>query len=221
MGMSVRGQVRRDALVEAAAQLLAAEGPAAVTHRATARRAGLPLGATTYYFASGEELLCAATELLGARRLALARQAATTVPADAVAGTGTPGEDGAQREDRDNAVPVARAVVAALTVSLAGEGDLIAGYERYLQTARTPSLAASVRAWNDELAALVAELVGPLDPVESDLPRLVMATADGATVTALAEGVDDPTGPATAAVAALLALRRPVRRPTPRSAPDR
>jgi DNA-binding transcriptional regulator YbjK len=47
---------RREALLEAAIELLAEGGARAVTHRAVARRAGLPLASTTYYFASIQEL---------------------------------------------------------------------------------------------------------------------------------------------------------------------
>jgi TetR/AcrR family transcriptional regulator, regulator of biofilm formation and stress response len=51
---------RRAALLEAAAALLAEGGLAAVSHRAVAQRAALPLAATTYYFASRDELLAEA-----------------------------------------------------------------------------------------------------------------------------------------------------------------
>ncbi|RYY43933.1 MAG: TetR family transcriptional regulator [Actinomycetales bacterium] len=52
-----RSRLRRDELVAAAIELFAEGGARAVTHRAVARRAGLPPATTTYYFASIEELL--------------------------------------------------------------------------------------------------------------------------------------------------------------------
>ena len=52
-----RSRQRRDELVAAAIELFAEGGARAVTHRAVARRAGLPPATTTYYFASIEELL--------------------------------------------------------------------------------------------------------------------------------------------------------------------
>lgn len=55
-------EARRRAIVEAAAQLLM-EGDD-LTHRRVADRADVPLGATTYYFASLDELREAALELL-------------------------------------------------------------------------------------------------------------------------------------------------------------
>jgi DNA-binding transcriptional regulator YbjK len=52
-----RSRQRRDDLLAAAIELFAEGGSRAVTHRAVARRAGLPSATTTYYFASIEELL--------------------------------------------------------------------------------------------------------------------------------------------------------------------
>ncbi|MCC6524571.1 MAG: TetR family transcriptional regulator, partial [Polyangiaceae bacterium] len=52
-----RGEAKRRAVLEATLRLLAREGPRGVTHRAVAAEAGTSLRATTYYFASREELL--------------------------------------------------------------------------------------------------------------------------------------------------------------------
>lgn len=51
---------RRRAIVEAAAALVVDDGLVDLTHRRVAERAGVPLGATTYYFASLAELAEAA-----------------------------------------------------------------------------------------------------------------------------------------------------------------
>lgn len=53
----------RDRLVEVAAQIAATEGPAAVTHRAVAERAGVSLGLTTYHFGSRDEIVREGTVL--------------------------------------------------------------------------------------------------------------------------------------------------------------
>ena len=60
-----KGERRRYALIRAAADLLCEGGFEAVTHRAVAERAGLPLASTTYYFASLDEVVEAAVDLLG------------------------------------------------------------------------------------------------------------------------------------------------------------
>jgi DNA-binding transcriptional regulator YbjK len=55
-----RGERRRDAILEAALRVVAEQGVAAVTHRAVAAEADVPLASTTYYFESLDELLEAA-----------------------------------------------------------------------------------------------------------------------------------------------------------------
>jgi TetR/AcrR family transcriptional regulator, regulator of biofilm formation and stress response len=52
-----RGERRRDAILEAALRLIADQGVSAVTHRAIAAEAEVPLASTTYYFESLDELL--------------------------------------------------------------------------------------------------------------------------------------------------------------------
>lgn len=52
-----RSRLRRAQLLTAAISLFAEGGARAVTHRAVARRAGLPPATTTYYFASIDDLL--------------------------------------------------------------------------------------------------------------------------------------------------------------------
>ncbi len=50
-------QRRREALLDAAAELAAEVGAGAVTHRAVAARAGVPLSTTSYFFSSIDELV--------------------------------------------------------------------------------------------------------------------------------------------------------------------
>ena len=69
-----KGERRRYALVSAAADLLCEGGFDAVRHRAVARRAGLPLASTTYYFSSLDDLIANAVEYVGAREAEQLRQ---------------------------------------------------------------------------------------------------------------------------------------------------
>lgn len=55
-----RSRQRREQLLEAAIELFTEGGARAVTHRAVAKRSGLPPATTTYYFSSVDELLGAA-----------------------------------------------------------------------------------------------------------------------------------------------------------------
>ena len=78
-----KGERRRAALVDAAADLLRTGGFEAVRHRAVAEKAGLPLASTTYYFASLDDLVTAATERTCRDELAEVRAGLDALPADA------------------------------------------------------------------------------------------------------------------------------------------
>jgi DNA-binding transcriptional regulator YbjK len=55
-----RGERRRTALLDATLRVVARDGAAGASHRAVAAEAGVPLGSTTYYFESREQMLLAA-----------------------------------------------------------------------------------------------------------------------------------------------------------------
>ena len=160
-GRSPRGAARRAALVEAAAAIVVADGPAALTHRALAARAGVPLGSTTYYFADLADLTSAAGALLMSRWSEHAR---------AVAASGAAGPE-------------------ALIAAVLPPGDdaaVLGHYEHLLGAARVPALAAAYRAGRAELDDAVGQVLAagrlPLDPA------VALALVDGAAVTALSEG---------------------------------
>ena len=73
-GLRARGAASRQAIVEAAGRVVVARGLAAVTHRAVAEEAGVPLARTTYHFPTVDALLRAVqrhlTERSDARLLA-------------------------------------------------------------------------------------------------------------------------------------------------------
>ncbi|CAN5462985.1 hypothetical protein BH10ACT4_BH10ACT4_05650 [soil metagenome] len=60
MTTTTKGEARRAALQDAVIRVLENGGPGAVTHRAVAAEAGVPLAAATYYFASIDDLLVSA-----------------------------------------------------------------------------------------------------------------------------------------------------------------
>jgi TetR/AcrR family transcriptional regulator, regulator of biofilm formation and stress response len=65
-----RGEARRAAITEAALAVIARVGPDNLTHRAVAAEAGLPLAATTYWFANKEDMVRAALEHAAERDIA-------------------------------------------------------------------------------------------------------------------------------------------------------
>lgn len=58
--LTPKGETRRRALLAGVLTVLESGGPSAVTHRAVARAAGVPVSAATYYFADRDDLLRAA-----------------------------------------------------------------------------------------------------------------------------------------------------------------
>ena len=66
-----KGEARRAALLDAVIRVLEAGGPGAVTHRAVAVEAGVPLAAATYYFASIDDLLVSALTRATEQQVAL------------------------------------------------------------------------------------------------------------------------------------------------------
>jgi AcrR family transcriptional regulator len=88
-----RGIVRRKAILDAAVELLLANGMAAITHRAVADAAATPLGAIRYYFRTREALLLACLDVVESERDAAAADIVRTAsgwahppPVEATAG---------------------------------------------------------------------------------------------------------------------------------------
>lgn len=186
-----RGERRRAELVGAAAALLEQQGFAGVTHRAVAARAGLPLAATTYYFATLDDLLEQALGRLARRQLDHAAELAARVPAAPLA--------------PEELAPRLVALVAG-TPAPGGQAGLLLFYERYLQAGRRPGLRPLVAAWNAELAGLVAGVLRRCGyPHRGELPRALLAAIDGLLIDRLVTGAPDAPAGAAQALAELLA----------------
>lgn len=165
-----KGTLRRDLLVEAAAELLLEEGFAALSHRAVAARAGLPLASTTYYFTSGDDLRDAAVQHVAEGWSARAVSVVAALP------------------DRVDGGQAAEAIVRLVGADAAPQ-QLLLLYERYLEAGRHPRLRSVVTEWNATILEMVREVLTRAGlPADTASGRLVLAVADGAAVTALAEG---------------------------------
>jgi DNA-binding transcriptional regulator YbjK len=170
-----KGERRRSALICAAAELLCHDGFEAVTHRAVAERAGLPLASTTYYFSSLEELIETAVEYLGATEVAQLRDRVKALP----------------RRRRG-----AEAAADVLVDLLAGEPnreELISRYERYIACARHPSMRGVERRLLKQRVDAVGEAMARSGRcARPDMMTALLYSVDGAVVSAL---VDDQDGP--------------------------
>lgn len=189
-----KGVRRQYALVTAAAELLCEGGFEAVRHRAVARRAGLPLAATTYYFSSLDDLIVKAVEHVGALEAQQLRERVA----------------GLSRRRR-----AAEATVDVLVDLLVGDdprvGDepgsqvnekLISRYERYIACARQPALREVQRRILQQRTDAVVKVVERSGrSVRAELVPALVCAVDGAVVAAL---VDDGDGPRSAARATLI-----------------
>lgn len=154
--------------------MLVEQGFAALTHRAVAARAEVPLASTTYYFASVDDLAEQALQHATQRWLAASEAASTALPARLVSGPAT-----------------ARALLAVVTGGSGDRASLSAMYERYLEAGRHPRLRPLVVAANAEVARLVGGVLQRAGR-RTRAARLVLATTDGLLLAALAEGDPDP-----------------------------
>jgi TetR/AcrR family transcriptional regulator, regulator of biofilm formation and stress response len=127
-----RGERRRQAILDATLTLVGREGAGAITHRAVAEVAGVPLAATTYYFASKAELI----------REALAHAAASDRRALAALTSAL--------EQATTVEQVASILASSVAQSLGpGRAVVVSHYEICLEAARRPELAEVSRAWTD------------------------------------------------------------------------
>ncbi|KYG10515.1 TetR family transcriptional regulator, partial [Sorangium cellulosum] len=118
---------RRERLVATALDVIAEHGVAGASHRSIARAADVPLGSTTYHFASIDDLLAAAFTRH-------AEAAASRFEARMRAACG-----------REAAVEL---LVEHLTADLLGSPrDLVLSVELYVAAARRPALRAVTQAW--------------------------------------------------------------------------
>jgi TetR/AcrR family transcriptional regulator, regulator of biofilm formation and stress response len=118
---------RRQRLVATALDVIAEQGVAGTSHRAIARAADVPLGSTTYHFATLDDLLAAAF----------------TVHAEAIADA----LEGRMRTvaDREAALDALASHLA--QDLLASDRALVLAVELYVAAARRPSLRAVTEAW--------------------------------------------------------------------------
>ncbi len=174
--MYQKGERRSDEILRATLRLIGARGADAVTHRAVALEAGVPVSATTYYFDSKEELL--------ERALLLAAREET---------------ERLERLVLDLAPSALSADEWAAAVSAQLAGDLhedpakhVALFELGLEAARTPALRAELGRWqeaNIRLAEVGCRAVGSDEPALD--ARVVVATLTGLLLEQLASERED------------------------------
>lgn len=164
-----KGARRRDELAHAAAALTLRDGPGALTHRRVAAEAGASLSATTYYFASLDDLAAAAGRALAEEWAAHARAALAAAPAVTV---------------QQDPATAARVLVDAV-LPAGDDAQVRSHYEHLVGAGRQPALAAAFAAGRGVVDAVLGELVARVGSPTS--AALTTAVVDGAVVTAVTE----------------------------------
>jgi DNA-binding transcriptional regulator YbjK len=197
-----KGERRRYALVSAAAELLCEGGFEAVRHRAVARRAGLPLASTTYYFSSLDDLIASAVAHVGMLEVAQLRAKVASLS-----------------RRRRGPETTADVLVDLLIGDESGPRlteQLISRYERYIACARLSALRDIQRRNLRQRVEAIADAVERSGrSVRLELISALICAVDGAVVSAL---VDDRLDPRVAARATVIDIidvlapfdRRPV-----------
>lgn len=167
-----RGVQRRAQIVEAAAAYALEHGISALSHRQAAAAANVPLGSTTYYFGSLDELRAAAVErmLVGdgeRRKLAI--------------GDGLP----ADVSEADFAWRLIDVVIAIPRLDEPVQVALL--YERIAEAVRSPELAEVLRGASSEVLRDVQTLASGT-PWEHADPAALLAMVDGRAIGWLALG---------------------------------
>jgi DNA-binding transcriptional regulator YbjK len=169
---STRGAARRRALLEATVRVIGRGGVAAVDHRAVAAEAGVPLGSTTYYFDSMEDMVAQALAHVAEREAERLRALAERGVLDQAA----------------DSLP-ARLADELIDVWAGDRVTLMAQYELYLESGRRTDLREAAEAWDRayrELLARALERLGAPDAPRR--ARLLCAGLDGLLLDHVATG---------------------------------
>jgi DNA-binding transcriptional regulator YbjK len=165
-----KGQRRRQEIVEGAAAILREQGPQGVSHRTVAQRVGCSLSATTYYFAGLDDLLSEAGRVNIARWATRAERVA----------------ENAEREDPPTRLDERLDMILAATLPV--DEEMLGHYLQLVAAGGSPPVRRAYRTGRDRLNAAVTRVLERLDVSWS--AEMVIATVDGACVSALSEGRD-------------------------------
>jgi DNA-binding transcriptional regulator YbjK len=167
------GERKREQILDASVRVFGTGGAAAVTHRAVAKVARVPLGSTTYYFTDRDDLLL---QTMAHARAAEAIRLAAIV--DALDGP----------LDVDGSVRVLTEMFFDKTT--ADPLYDLALFEMFMEATRNVTVRHEARAWSAMIGVLVDRVLPPTDPA---LPRaaavqIVACLVDGLMLEAVSNG---------------------------------
>lgn len=153
---------RRDRIIDAAIRVVGERGIAGLSHRSVAAEADVPLGSTTYHFASLDELLIAALRRTNENFAAVLRESPALADPEA-----------------DLAAELARLLGEFFA---GGRGRAELEYELYLAAVRRPALRPVAAEWTDGVTTLLRPRTDPATA------RALVALMDGICIQVLLTG---------------------------------
>lgn len=177
---------RRARIIDAAIRVVGAKGIAGLSHRSVAAEADVPLGSTTYHFATLDELLVAALRQAGQAYLKVLGESGAFGPGNEGGddADGTAGARGEDRGDGSGGPDLAAELAHRTGLWLAGDRTGVElEYELYLAALRRPALRPVAAEWAAEFTAPLARRT---DPVTA---RALAALIDGICLEVLLTGV--------------------------------
>ncbi|SBU88156.1 transcriptional regulator, TetR family [Streptomyces sp. Ncost-T6T-1] len=175
---------RRTRIIDAALTVIAADGIAGLSHRTVAAEADVPLGSTTYHFASLDELLVAALRRCNENFVqALRSSGLFAEEGDAGRGEGDAGPGEGNAGQGAEGAGLAEELTRLLDRWFAGErGAIELEYELYLAALRRPALRPVAAEWTTEAVALLSRRTDP------ETARALVALMDGVCLQVLLTG---------------------------------
>lgn len=157
---------RRQRIIDAAIRIAELKGIDTLSHRTVAAEADVPLGSTTYHFASLDDLLVAALE-----QVTREPHSAMTDWEDVLAEVGR----APAGESQQGGLPLADALTRLLEeYAHGGRGRIRLEYELYLAALRRPALQPVAAVWCDEMAEMIGRYTADLATA-----RVLVALIDG------------------------------------------
>ncbi|MFD5201053.1 TetR/AcrR family transcriptional regulator [Streptomyces sp. NPDC058375] len=162
---------RRTRILDAALAVIATDGIAGLSHRTVAAEADVPLGSTTYHFASLDELLVAALRRCNENFV------------QALRSSGLFAEEGDGEWGGAAETVLAEELTRLLDGWFAGErGAIELEYELYLAALRRPALRPVAAEWTEEAVELLSRRTDP------ETARALVALMDGVCLQVLLTG---------------------------------
>ena len=167
------GERKRGQILDASVRVFGTGGAAAVTHRAVAKLAQVPLGSTTYYFTDRDDLLL---QTMAHARAAEAIRLTAIVEA----------LDGVLTVDRS--VEVLTEMFFDKTV--ADPLYDLALFEMFMEATRNVTVRDEAREWSRMIGSLVDRVLPPSDPVlpRASVVQIVACLVDGLMLEAVSNG---------------------------------